>query len=574
MYRPPLIIETSVFSNEFNLIFLFQYLQPCTCGVDCAAKNAGNDDDAVSKVNNIVSTDIPTESPTLKRTLEPTPKPTSYPTETPTNVPSPMPVTSIPTSLHDGIESKYVEPTLRPSLNPSIGSSSSSSSSDGVPYIIIGDRSEKSPTEGADNIANIANETVSTDQNIEEKSNMVLTAKQLLIICAGIAGLAFLSGIVFQLARGRSNSGEKDQENKENADEDFVIEVGHDGHRHRKGSGGCSTTACSSEMASEVQYFTYINRTVKNNRTVLAFEKNSNAWSKRLPFTKSYKARREEEKEQENYAVDQNVDVETGVQGEVESGEKRVEESYEDCEGPIPVIFSHDEEKLTPPAPKKPATKAELQKNTAVARERSDERSASRSSGQRANRDRQRVPRGGRVKDDESDVSYKSYVNAVENRRRRRNSASHRATYSRDYGEQRQKHRHYDNKRSRSRKYREQAGDCGLAGLGQCFDAENFDSYDTYDDYSAFEKDMHLIKAKTTETYGYSYDYDYVDEINETSETLDQETLPSQRGYGEKEREADLTLSATRRRLEDNGGAWSKMLKRSLEDGDDKYNCA
>lgn len=549
------------------MILLFQHLQPCTCGVDCAARNAGNDDDAVSKVNNIVSTSKPTESPTLKKTLEPTSTPTvrrttSYPTETPTNVPTPMPVTSIPTSLHDGVESNYVEPTLRPSLNPSSGSSSS----DGVPYIIIGDRSEKSPTEGADKNANV---TMSSDQNIEEKPNMVLTTKQLLIICAGIAGLAFLSGIVFQLARGRSNSGEKDQEN---IDEDFVIEVGHDGHRHRKkGSGGCSTTACSSEMASEVQYFTYINRTVKNNRTVLAFEKNSNAWSKRLPFTKSYKARREEEKEQENYAVEQNVDIETGVQGEVESGAKRVEESYEDCEGPIPVIFSHDEDKTSPPSPKMIAEKTELQKNTASARERSDERSAPRSSSNRANRDRQRVPEGGRVKDDESDVSYESNVNVVENRRRRRNSSSHRATYSRDYEEQGRKYQRHDHKRSRSRKYREQAGDCGLGGLGQCFDAEKFDSYDTYDDYSALDKDMHLIKAKTTETYGYSYDYG---ERDDTFETFDQETLPSRRGHGQNDREADLTLSETRRRLEDDGGAWSKMLKRSLEDGHDKYNCA
>ena len=100
-----------------------------------------------------------------------------------------MPVTSIPTSLHNGVESDYAEPTLRPSLNPSSsGSSSSSSSSDGVPYIIIEDRSEKSPTEGTEKSAN---ETMSSDQNIEEKPNMVLTTKQLLIICAGIAGLAF-----------------------------------------------------------------------------------------------------------------------------------------------------------------------------------------------------------------------------------------------------------------------------------------------------------------------------------------------------------------------------------------------
>ena len=496
----------------------------------------------------------------MKKTLEPTSTPTvrpttSYPTETPTNLPTPMPVTSIPTSLHNGVESNYAEPTLRPSLNPS-SSGSSSSSSDGFPYIIIEDRSEKSPTEGADKSAN---ETMSSDQNIEEKPNMVLTTKQLLIICAGIAGLAFLSGIVFQLNRGRrSNSGEKDQEK---IDQGFTIEVGHDGHRHRKnGSGGCSTTACSSEMASEVQYFTYINRTVKNNRTVLAFEKNSNAWTKRLPFTKSYKARREEEKEENNHEVVQNVDI--------ESGAKRVEESYEDCEGPIPVIFSHDEDKTTPPSSKRFAEKTELQKNTASARERSGERGASRSG------DRRRVTEGGRVKDDESYVSYESNANEVENRQRRRNSSSHRATYSRDYGEQRRTYRHHDNERSLSRKYREQAGDCGLAGLGQCFDAENFESYDTYDDYSVPEKDMHLIRAKTTESCGYSYDYYGTTEGDESFETFDEESLPSQRGYmyGEKGRDADLTLSE-RRRLEDNGGAWSNVLKRTLEDGDDKYNC-
>lgn len=490
----------------------------------------------------------------MKNTLKPTPTPTL------------RPVTSIPTHFHDGVESHYFEPTLRPSLNPSSGGGSS----DGIPYIIIGDRSEKSSSEGADISTN---ETVSTDQNNEEKPNMVLTTKQLLIICAGIAGLAFLSGVVFQLARGRSSSGEKDQED---TDEDFVIEVGHDGHRHRKGSGGCSTTACSSEMASEVQYFTYINRTVKNNRTVLAFEKNSNAWSKRLPFTKSYKAKRDEEKEQEKHMVNQNADIETGVQGGVAPATKHVEESYEDCEGPIPVIFSHDEDKTTPPPPKEPAPETKLQRNTGSANERSDKRSVSRSLGDQVNGDKQRGPKGRKENDDdESDVSKNGKVNSSENRRRRSNSASHRATrtYSHDYGEPRRKSHHHDHKRSRSRKYREQAGDCGLAGLGQCFDAENFDSYDTYDDYSALEKDMHLIEAKTTETYGHSYDY-YGDERDDTFETFDQETVPSQRGYGKNDREADLTLSATRRRLEDNGGAWSKMLKRSLEDADDKYNCA
>jgi len=466
-------------------------------------------------------------------------------------------MTSTLSALHNEAEPKEAGATLSPGLTPS-----SSGGSGNTPFIIIGDQTIETQAEVGDLGAN---EIMGTVQHTEEQQNMVLSTKELIIICAGIAGLAFLTGIVFQLSRGRSNSGKKEQQNSK--DEDFVIEVGHDGHRHRKFGGGCSTTACSSDMASEVQYFTYINRTVKNNRTVLAFEKNSSAWSKRLPFTKSFKDSYNEEKERGKEAIDP-VDIETGGQAEVESATKHIEDSYGDCEGPIPVIFSHDEDKATQPSPTTLATKAESKRNTISDNERRGKEAVSRRSGHNKNRDKGRRPEDDIHGDDASELSQER-TSRISSQRR---SRSHRATYSRD----RREHERYHHERrrdlggkrsgreSRSKRYRGRAGDCGLAGLGQCFDAEHFDSYDTYDDFSALGRDMHLIKAKTTETYG---SYGHGEERDGTFDTFDQESLPSQRGSYD-EGEADLTLSATRRRLENNGGAWGKMLNRSPKDDD------
>lgn len=416
-------------------------------------------------------------------------------------------------------------PTLPPSMTPSSSGSSGSSSGSSDPYIIIADRSAGSLAEQVG--VHSANETVGNDYQGSEKPHMVFTTKQLLIICAGIAGLAFIAGIVFQLARGRSGNGNKEKGSID--DEKLVIEVGHDGHRHRKnkntGTSKCSTTACSSEMASEVEYFTYINRIVKNNRRVLAFEKNSNAWSRRLPFSKSYKARRDTCKEGEN-ANDKtgikHVDIEAGGQGEFAT--KHMEDAYSDCEGPIPVIFSRNEDKITQGASNGTVQKAH--RNAAFNSERKDNAAATRNG--------EGEPKGGGKCDEQSHFSHEQSSAA----------SSYESRYGREKRYHHERRRQLDSRRSRreslSRNDKRRAGDCGLA-LGQCLKAE-FDSYDTYDDFSALERDTHhLSNAQSTITYGYSCDYG--------DDTFDQEShwRPNKaRGY--EDRDVDLTLSTARRR--------------------------
>ena len=413
---------------------------------------------------------------------------------------------------------------------------------------------------------------------------MVLTTKQLLIICAGISGLAFIAGIIFQLARGRSGNGKQEKESID--DKDLVIEVGHDGHRHRKnrstGASKCSTTECSSEMASVVEYFTYINSTMKNNRRVLAFEKSSNAWSRRLPFSKSYKARRDTCKEGENANEKngiKNVDIEAGGQGEFAT--KHMEVTYSDCEGPVPVIFSRNEDEIKQGASTGTSAVEKAHRNATSKSERKDNAAATRNG--------EGESKGGGKCDEESQFSHEqssaasSYESEVDNAMSKANSllaessaaSSYESAYSRYGSEKRYHHerrRQLDSRRSRrkshSRNNKGRAEECGLA-LGQCFKAE-FDSYDTYDDFSALGRDANLSNAQSTKTYDYSYDYG--------DDTFDQESQwRSKKARGHEDRDVDLTISSRRRRLEE-GGEWSTdlqdacMLKQNLESNDDKYS--
>ena len=463
-------------------------------------------------------------------------------------------------------------------MTPGSSGSSSSSSGSSNPYNIIDDRLAGPLVEQVG--VRSANETVGNDHHGSEKPHMVLTTKQLLIICAGIAGLAFIAGVVFQLARGRSSNGKKEKESID--DEDLVIEVGHDGHRHRKnrstGTSKCSTTECSSEMASVVEYFTYINCTVKNNRRVLAFEKSSNAWSRRLPFSKSYKAGRDTCKEGEN-ANEKNgikhVDIEAGGQGEFATN---MEVAYSDCEGPIPVIFSRNGDKITQGA----STVQKAHGNDTSKSERKDNTAATRNG--------EGEPKGGRKCDEESQFSPEqssaasSYESEVDNPMSKANSllvessaaSSYESSAYSHYGSEKRYHherrRQLDSRRSRrkplSRNNKGRAEDCGLA-LGQCLKAE-FDSYDTYDDFSALGRDAHLSNAQSTKTYDYSCDYG--------DDTFDQESQwRPNKAHRYEGRDVDLTLSTRRRRLEEDG-TWSIiedaacMPKQNLESNDDKYS--
>mmetsp|Transcript_6709 Transcript_6709/g.14668 ORF Transcript_6709/g.14668 Transcript_6709/m.14668 type:complete len:614 (+) Transcript_6709:91-1932(+) len=506
---------------------------PCTCDVACTTTMPTMHPTATASILAQPATHQSTRSPTGSATVSPPARPTLSMTEF-THAKEPE------ISTHDS----SIPPTPSPSLigeNTGTNLTSHAATTTTGNSASLDDASSIAPTfQVGNDRASLLPPAYDSRTEIND-SGMVISIKQVIIICAGFGGLAFVAGIFFHMARRNHD----DKNEKECVDEELVVEVGHEGHRHGKSKGSaCSSTACSSSgVASEVQYYTYINKTVKDNRTVVNFEKGQNAWRSRIPFSSGKK-----------------------VTNKITTTPEHVlQEIDRDCEGPIPIIFSHNQDEFGMPmeqvaasvtmssAPKNEEDRTSLcsdQYRSASWRRHHGESGAENPKGCESHKVEDgttcRDRHGKRRAQKDDDSSYTSVESRDRNRHRRQVSRS-------------------------SRRYQKQGRtDCGL-GLGLCVD----DSYG-YDNYSQDENNAlagNNSRARIIETRGTrDADTSYFDDSayrrnGGTFWTYDDGTYAgqSQGTYDNRHhREEDITLS-TKRRLIQNGGAWGRMLKRDLE---------